>query len=97
MILCFYLKARIFPQKLEDFDLFMRGFIKQVWSLMPEKIKGNNYTSKMNVFPVSHTIFFLRGGQKMDLFAPSTLWPAGRKNGFVCPEEGNKIYFLIIY
>ena len=37
---------------------------------MPEKSEGNNNTSKMNVSPVSHTIFFLRGGQKMDLFAP---------------------------
>ena len=46
-----------------------------------------NQTSKINVFPVSHTIFFLLGGQKMDLFAPhgaikSTLLPASRKNTF---------------
>ena len=40
-----------------------------------------NHTSKINVFPVSHTMFFLLGCQKMDLIAPhgaikSTLWPA---------------------
>ena len=51
---------------------------------MPEQSKGNNYTSKINVFPVLYTIFFLLWGQKMDLFAPhgaikSTLWPASRK------------------
>ena len=51
---------------------------------MPEQSEGNNHTSKINVFPVLHTIFFLLWGQKMDLFAPhgaikSTLWPASRK------------------
>ena len=53
-------------------------------SLMPEQSEGKNHTSKINVFPVLHTIFFLLCGQKMDLFAPhgsikSTLWPASRK------------------
>ena len=62
-----------------------KKFILRVWSLMPEQSEGNNHTSKINVFPVLHTIFFLLGGQKMDLFAPhgaikSTLWPASRKN-----------------
>ena len=43
------------------------------------------HASKINVFPMSHTIFFLLGGQKMDLFTPrgeikSTLWPASRSN-----------------
>ena len=52
---------------------------------MPEQSEGNNQTSKINVFLVSHTIFFLLGDQKTDLFAPygaikSTLWPASRKN-----------------
>ena len=52
---------------------------------MPEQSEGNNHTSKINVFPVLHTIFFLLAGQKVDLFAPhgaikSTLWPASRKN-----------------
>ena len=36
---------------------------------MLEQSEGNNHTSKINVFPVSHTIFFLLGGQKMDLLA----------------------------
>ena len=35
-----------------------KKFILQVWSLMPEQSKGNNHTSKINVFPVSNTIFF---------------------------------------
>ena len=51
---------------------------------MSEQSEGNNHTSKINFFPMSHTIFFLRGGQKMDLFASrekikSTLWPASKK------------------
>ena len=35
-----------------------------VWSLMPEQSEGNNDTSKINVFPVSHTIFFYQGVRK---------------------------------
>ena len=31
---------------------------------MPEKSEGNNHTSKINVFPVSHTIFFYSGIKK---------------------------------
>ena len=51
---------------------------------MPEQREGNNHTSKINVFPVLNTIFFLLAGQKVDLFAQhgaikSTLWPASRK------------------
>ena len=54
---------------------------------MPEQSEGNNHTSKIYVFPVLHTIFFLLAGQKVDLFAPhgaikSTLWPASRKRLF---------------
>ena len=61
-----------------------KKFILRVWSLMPEKSEGNNHTSKIYVFPVLDTIFFLLWGQKIDLFAPrgeikSTLWPASRK------------------
>ena len=60
---------------------------------MSEQSEGNNHTSKINVFPVLHTIFFLLAGQKVDLFAPhgaikSTLWPASRKNKF---SFGSKI------
>ena len=55
---------------------------------MPELSKGNNHTSKINVFPVSHTIFFLLGRHKMDLFAPrgvikSILWLSSRKKYFL--------------
>ena len=55
----------------------------RVWHLMPEQSKSNNHTSKINVFYVSHD-FFLRGGQKVDIFdtrgeIKSTLWPASRK------------------
>ena len=55
---------------------------------MPEQRKGNNHTSKINVFPVSHSIFFLPGGQKMDFSAPHeaikfTLWPASGKYYFL--------------
>ena len=61
-------------------QLEKKKFILRVWSLMPEQSEGNNHTSKINVFPVLHTIFFLLAGQKVDLFAPhgaikSTLWP----------------------
>ena len=46
--------------------------------------RDNNDSTEMNVLPVSHTIFFLRGVQKMDIFAThgeikSTLWPDSRK------------------
>ena len=52
---------------------------------MPEQSEGNNHTSKINVFPVLHTMFFLLAGQKVDFFASngaikSTLWPASRKS-----------------
>ena len=42
--------------------------ILQECSLMPDQNEDNNHTSKINVFPVSHTIFFQRGAEKMDLF-----------------------------
>ena len=45
-----------------------KKFILRVWSLMPEESEGNKHTSKMNVFSTSHTIYFLLGSQKMDLF-----------------------------
>ena len=70
-------------------------FLFYVWSLMPDQSESNNYTSKVNVFPVLHTIFFLLGGQKMNLFVSrgaikSTLWPASRKNTFF--DDKNRIY-----
>ena len=76
-----------------------KKFIWRVWSLMPEQIEGNKYTSKINVFTVSHIISFLLGSHKMNLFAPhgaiiSILWPISRKNGFVCPIQDNKIHFM---
>ena len=37
-----------------------------MWSLKPKQSEGNNYTSNIYVFPVSHTIFFLLEDQKMD-------------------------------
>ena len=37
---------------------------------MHKQSEGNNNTSKINVFSVLYTIFFLLGGQKMDLFIP---------------------------
>ena len=54
---------------------------------MPEESEGNNHTSKINVFPVLHTIFFLLAGQNMDLVSPQgaikyTLWLAIEKNYF---------------
>ena len=35
-----------------------KKYILQVRSLMPEQSEGNNHTIKINVFSVSHTIFF---------------------------------------
>ena len=35
-----------------------KKFILRMWSLMPEQSECNNNKSKINVFPVSHTIFF---------------------------------------
>ena len=37
---------------------------------MPQQSEGNNYTSKINVFPMLHTIYFLPEGKKKDLFDP---------------------------
>ena len=42
---------------------------------MPEQSEANNHTSKINVFPVLHTIFY--GANK------STFWPASKKILFV--------------
>ena len=50
-----------------------------MWSLMPEQNEGDNHMSKINVSPVSHTIFFF------------TRVP---KNEFVCPARVNKIHFM---
>ena len=57
--------------------------ILRVRSLRPEQSEGNNDTSKIDVFTVSHDFFILRD-LKMDFFFPhreikSTLWPASRK------------------
>ena len=40
-----------------------------MWSLVPEQSEGNNQTSKINVFPVSHAIIFLLVGHKVDFIA----------------------------
>ena len=37
---------------------------------MSEQSEGKKHTNKINVFPVSHMIFFLLEGQEMDLLAP---------------------------
>ena len=47
---------------------------------MPEQSEGNNHTSKINLFPVSHTIFFLLKDQKIDP---------------VVEKEHNRIYLQI--
>ena len=50
-----------------------REFISRVRSLMPEQSEGNNHTSKINVFTILQTIFFLLGGgggSKMNFLAP---------------------------
>ena len=57
---------------------------------MPEQSEGKNHTSKINVFPVLHTIFFSKG-KKLDIFAPQgaikcTLWLASRKNHQKIPK-----------
>ena len=56
-----------------------KNFILRVLSLMLEKSESNNHTSKINVFPVLYTIFFLLGDQKMDFFFPT---------------RGNEIHFM---
>ena len=48
-------------------QLGRKKFILKVWSLMPVQSEGNNHASKINVFLVSYTIFFLLVGQKMYL------------------------------
>ena len=65
---------------------------------MPERSEGNNYTSKINVSPVLHMIFFPLRGQKMDLFflqraTKCTFSPARRKNNFF-PQLYNILFFL---
>ena len=68
---------------------------------MPEQSEGNNYTSKINVFPVLHTIFFLLAGQKVDLFArphgviKSTLWPASRKKYLIFSRTWISFWYFI--
>ena len=63
------------------------------------------YLFHLSQYIVSHTIFFLLGGQKMDLFVPngaikSTLWPASRKTmlrGYSSLEGWkNQIFFYFI-
>ena len=44
--------------------------------LMPKKSESNNHTSKINVSPVLHTIFF----------------PLRVKNWFICPASGKKVH-----
>ena len=61
-----------------------KKFILRVWSLMLEQSEDKNLTSKINVFPLLHMIFFLLGGQTMDLFISQgvikcTSWRAIRK------------------
>ena len=40
-----------------------KKFILRARNLIPKQNEGNNHTSKINVFPVLHTIFLLLGGQ----------------------------------
>ena len=64
---------------------------------MSEQSEGNNHANEINV-----SIFFLLGAQKMDFFAShaaikSTLWPASRKNGFICPAgEKNALFVPLV-
>ena len=37
---------------------------------MPKQSEGNNHTSKINIFTVSHTIYFLLGVRKWIFIAP---------------------------
>ena len=72
-----------------------------MWNLMPEHSKGNNHTSKINVFPLLHMIFFLLGGHKMDLFAPQgsmkcSLWPTSRKKYFLFITIFLIFYFTLV-
>ena len=61
-------------------QLGRRKFIFRVWNLMPKKSKGNNHTSKINVFPcVAYEFFPLEGS----------------KNGFLWPAGGKQIPFWI--
>ena len=57
---------------------------------MPEQSEGNNHTSKINVFPVLYTIFFLLAGQKVDLFAPH-----GAMKSALCPASRKKLFFAL--
>ena len=64
---------------------------------MPKQSENNNHTSKIIVFPVSHTIFYLLKDEKMHMIAPhgaikSTLWPNIRKN-HIFKTDTNLILF----
>ena len=48
---------------------------------MLEQSEGDNHASKINVFLLSHTIFF------------STM---GSENRLICPARGNKTYFMTL-
>ena len=39
-------------------------------SILPEQSEGNNHTSKINVFPALHTIFFLLDGSENEFACP---------------------------
>ena len=68
---------------------------------MHEQSEGNNHTSKINIYSVSHTIFFLLGGHEMDLFAlhgtiKATLWSSRRKNIIYVPPARELVFFATV-
>ena len=79
-----------------------KAFILHVWSLMLEQSEGNNHTSKIDVFPISHTIFFLSRGQEMDLFdshgaiqSTSYLYNKTSFWGILFQRKFHKFYFIL--
>ena len=62
-----------------------KKFILWMWSLKPEESEGKNHTSRINVFLVSHTIFFYWKVEEL-IFFPAR----GKKNALYDPLVKNR-------
>ena len=64
--------------------------ILPVWSLMPEQREGNNHTSKINFYPVSHMLFFYQKVKNL-ICLPHT----GQYNSLYDPLVGKVVFITL--